>query len=530
VVRTPEGSILPSAAAAWRLVRGAEPGSSVPPPTAAAACAPVAAEAPRSAALLSLMDSLSVDPASVPPYVRTLARAATCAECPEPFRRAAGILVESHVAADEWEPCVRAAVASSPSGGDEATRDREVADLRRMLPADCEMRMLGSRAAYEQATRAIREEALGLKFRAAAGRRGANCARDRRALLRYLAFCRKAGVRTPWPVYSPVFASFLDDASRRSTGSKGGATVKHGLKVAFLHMRDHFGLPAELDAPVLFNMTPVYKGDSDTATSPSIWMVSEWERLSVSHGSAVIRLVCSVAVLASWLSLRAVHFVGATVLAESNEDDIRVNLARDKDGSTNVWAGCDAAGLLGRFTWWPAFMACAKRDGFLVPCITVSNPKDPDLASATVVPGGATSASMKSLWELAFVAVGVPIARQRALRFTGHSARHFLPCLAEVLMWTAALRDEVGRWATGAANAKRLKCGPRYTVSANRALQVFLRRQLRLAGVAALPEATLGSGDERVLPNFHDLADSPAIVNSAQFGGPSFVPGFGAVR
>jgi len=172
----------------------------------------------------------------------------------------------------------------------------------------------------------------------------------------------------------------------------------------------------------------------------------------------------------------------------------------------------------------------AEHDGFLVPCIAVSNPKDPDLASAEVTPGGATSASMKIMWELAFILVGVPVARQRALRFTGHSARHFLPCLAEVLMWQHALRDEVGTWATGAANAKRLKCGPRYTVARNRALQVFLRRRLRLAGVDVLQEATLGSGDERILPNFHDLASSPVIQRSDQFGGPSFVPGFGAVR
>ena len=137
---------------------------------------------------------------------------------------------------------------------------------------------------------------------------------------------------------------------------------------------------------------------------------------------------------------------------------------------------------------------------------------------------------MKIMWELAFILVGVPVARQRALRFTGHSARHFLPCLAEVLMWQHALRDEVGTWATGAANAKRLKCGPRYTVAPNRALQVFLRRQLRLAGVDVLQEATLGSGDERILPNFHDLASSPVIQRYDQFGGPSFVPGFGAVR
>jgi hypothetical protein len=58
---------------------------------------------------------------------------------------------------------------------------------------------------------------------------------------------------------------------------------------------------------------------------------------------------------------------------------------------------------------------------------------------------------------------------------------------------------------------------------------VFLRRQLRAAGVEMLPEVVSAEGDERVLPNFHDLADRPVITGSAYFGGPSFVPGFGAV-
>ena len=66
--------------------------------------------------------------------------------------------------------------------------------------------------------------------------------------------------------------------------------MKHGLKVEFFHMRDHFGLPAELDAPVLFNMAPAYKGDSDSATSPSLWCVSEWERRANSAESASLPL------------------------------------------------------------------------------------------------------------------------------------------------------------------------------------------------------------------------------------------------
>ena len=280
----------------------------------------------------------------VPPHVRTLARAATCPDCSPALRAAASVMIGTHAVSVEPVARVRAAAASSPLGSDQAACAREIRSLRDVLPRDCEMRMLGSREAYEQATRAIREGVLASKFEAAAGRRGANCARGRRAITRYLSFCRKAGVARPWPVYSPTFLAFIQDAFSASKGAKGGGTVKHGLKVAFIHLRDHFGLHAELDAPVLFNMAKAYRGDSDSATSPSIWCACEWERLASAHESEVGRLVCRMAVLALWLSLRAVHFVGATVLDDANDDDIRINLASDKDGSSNIWAGCDAVG------------------------------------------------------------------------------------------------------------------------------------------------------------------------------------------
>lgn len=45
-----------------------------------------------------------------------------------------------------------------------------------------------------------------------------------------------------------------------------------------------------------------------------------------------------------------------------------------------------------------------------------------------------------------------------------------------MLAWLASIRNELGRWSTGAANAKRALCGPRYTVKANQALQIFICR------------------------------------------------------
>ena len=53
-------------------------------------------------------------------------------------------------------------------------------------------------------------------------------------------------------------------------------------------MSEHFGLLTEFDAPVLFNTVKPYAGDSDTATSPSLWCLHEWERLAVDAASPAL--------------------------------------------------------------------------------------------------------------------------------------------------------------------------------------------------------------------------------------------------
>ena len=212
MVAAPGGRVFPSAAAAWRALGASSQTSAA----AVGSCPsePAAAPVPRSDALLSLLASLSLSPDAIPPHVRTLVRAATCAECPHAVRVAAGFMISSNAVSADPVAHVRAAVVSSPTGSDEVACAREISALRSVLPSECEMRMLGSREAFEQATRAIRESVLASKFAAAAGRRGANCARDRRAVSRYLSFCRKAGVRQPWPVYSPTFLAFIEGVKR----------------------------------------------------------------------------------------------------------------------------------------------------------------------------------------------------------------------------------------------------------------------------------------------------------------------------
>ena len=402
---------------------------------------------------------------------------------------------------------------------------REIEAIRKILPQECERRMLGnSDHSFYQATPAMRWQALSRKYESSGGPDGRGWARDRRALCRWFKFCESHSI-TSYPIGSPAFLSFLMEAKRSSKGSKGGSTVEHNLKMAFVHMKTHLALDVELDAPCLFNVIQPYKGDSDAATSPSLWALAEWERLSVEAPFPSSRTVARIAVLACWLTLRASHFIGATVLDSSSDFDIRLNLARDKDGSTNIWAGCDASGILGQFSWWPELRDEAISRGFLVPDLLLNSDTDPDPALCQFSESRADSKSMVRIFNLAFSLLGVPTSEQKAIRFTGHSPRHLLPSIAELLAWLDKFRDEVGRWATGAANAKRTKCGPRYTTDANRALQVHLRRRLRTACLILFPFVAR-DGPEAMVPCFEAISSLDAVLKSDLYGptGVGYVP------
>ena len=422
---------------------------------------------------------------------------------------------------------------------------RQIAALRAVLPSGCERAMLGSEHSVQQASPEMCEEALMVKFLASAGPRGGAAARDRCDLLRYVDFC-KAHANPPYfPVGSIVFPCFVKDAVRKSKGSKGGATVEYSIKTSFMHMKANYALPVDFEAPVMLNVIKPYKGDSDAATSPTQFMVDEWERLAVEGDTEAERLACVLAVLATWLTLRAAHFLDSTVHDEATVLTVILNLDRDKDGSRNVWAGCDAAGQRGPFTWWPAFMAAARLRGYLFPEIELppsfakppvgdaAEPAvggdafgcAPDSGCATVCWGTkVTSAGLRAYFLLAFCLVGVPPARQLAEHFTGHSPRHFLPCFAEMLLWLQKFVDEVGRWATGAANTKRTKCGPRYTVRANRVMQLHLRRRLRAVLVALRVDMLIGV--EGLVPCFSALSMSDLLTGHPYFGpnGVGFIP------
>ena len=91
-------------------------------------------------------------------------------------------------------------------------------------------------------------------------------------------------------------------------------------------------------------------------------------------------------------------------------------------------------------------------------------------------------------------------------------------------MWLQKFVDEVGRWSTGAANVKRTKCGPRYTVKANQVMQLHLRRRLRAVLLSLRPSMSVGQ--EGLVPCFAALSVSDQLTGHPFFGpnGVGFVP------
>ena len=485
-----------------------------------------------SATLQSILDAFSISPEALPPGVSTCVEAAFHPECP-PYLAA---LTQAHLALSGPEcsprgpspsslPCEPHPQPEAPTGTDDPSlKSKEIRLLRQALPAGSERRMVGDEWSFDQASVPMREEAILRKFASAAGPSGTAAARDRRYLARYVSYCSEAGVSSPFPVGSIVFLNFAKHSAASSNGKRGGATVEYSIKVSFLHMQHHFGLDLRFDSPLLFNTIKPYKGDSDSATSPSLYVLSRWESLASEAPTLAGRLACSVATLACHLTLRASHFVGSVVHSSSTESAIRFTLGSDKDGSSHIWAGCSASGINGPFPWWPAFLHSARERGFLVPGLVLASGDCPSEHDCKLKDSAATSADMSAVFCLAFCMVGIDVPTQRLHHFTGHSPRHLYPCIGELLAWLQKFVDELGRWATGAANVKKTNCGQRYSVAANQALQLHLRG--RICEVLVSLRSEMPVGEEGLIPSFASLAVSETLRSHLFFGpqGVGYVP------
>jgi hypothetical protein len=477
--------------------------------------------------LLTFLLAYSIPVETLPPGVLSCVDAAFHPECPSHL----AAIVQAHLAIagpESVAPLASTPPVDSPSPDDfcppvgtddPSLKAKEIQLLRNALPPGSERRMVeapGDDWSYAQASPAMREEAVLAKYKSAAGPSGRAAARDRRYLTRYAAYCASVGVASPFPVGSIVFLNFAKHAAASSKGKRGGATVEYSIKISFLHMRNHFGLDLRFDSPLLFNSLKPYKGDSDSATSPSLWVLRQWEKGAHDDPTEAGRLACSVAALACHLTLRGSHFVGTTAHPSADNSAVRLILGSDKDTSTHIWAGCAASGMDGPFLWWPSFLAASRARGFLVPAIKVDPGDSPTGAKSKVLDRAVTSSDMVDIFRLAFSLAGIDVPMQLQFHFTQHSPRHLYPCLGELLAWLQKFVDELGRWATGAANAKKSNCGQRYAVQANQAMQLHLRS--RICEVLAALRSEIVEGEEGLLPAFAALSVSDALRGHIYFG------------
>jgi len=142
--------------------------------------------------LWDLLAAANLQTSSLPLGVRSVGQAAFNIDTPSPLRALAKewLLLFGSDSVPARRLSSAKASPSVPQCDDDAVLEREISRLRAVLPKVCEFRMLGSQEAYLQAAPWMRRDAILRKLKSAGGRRGRAWARDRRALERYLDFCK----------------------------------------------------------------------------------------------------------------------------------------------------------------------------------------------------------------------------------------------------------------------------------------------------------------------------------------------------
>ena len=139
-----------------------------------------------SEALVAALQACSLAHSCLPHGVTSCMSAAFHLGVPEPLRGYSLDYVDLFGPDTIAPPSVEALPAVPPPSSDPAvarsSQLKQISALRAVLPEGCERAMLGSEHSVRQASPAMCEEALMVKFRASAGPQGGAAARDRRDL------------------------------------------------------------------------------------------------------------------------------------------------------------------------------------------------------------------------------------------------------------------------------------------------------------------------------------------------------------
>lgn len=367
--------------------------------------------------------------------------------------------------------------------GDLHKRRIEWDKLRLKLPLSAFIAMCGGQRNWNNTPPAEAREAIERKAIKAAGRNGSSLARDRRCLEKYDEYRSLKHITfPPFPVPPAIATNMAQHymVSSDSFAEGKGTSIGPGYMAAWAHMRNHFGLDVNLEAPVADSISKHASSGEKKAEPIPLWV---WDLIeSQCEGpDTPARFMRRNLWIMIYTSTRAQDFHRSK---SSNKYDIPraeviLEITITKNGEEHVVVPIHAQGLRGRIGWLKQHFEQMHLFGFSTPDF------DGPLESARDFNGKRmTSDKFSSIIPDIIATTGVSKAAIKQMKITGHSSHSTMDVIASVLMWSDTARNDLGRWRkSGGQNVMH----HRYATRASAINQMYIRATLILAVIDIAP-------------------------------------------
>ena len=269
---------------------------------------------------------------------------------------------------------------------------------------------------------------------------------------------------------------------RLRPGPEGDAGGEHERLAAWSHLKRHFGMPVDLQAPVASSIAKHTSSGSSKCEPVPLYLWRNVELFAKSQSNTPLRFYMRNLWLCIASSARAKEFwrvrrydkysvPGAACLFE---------IQQMKQGDQHVVTALSDTGLTGTVDWLREHMEAIAQFGYSTPCFD-----GPDISSATCLrsarmPKAAFSNLILQLYRIA----GLKDEDRKRMRITAHSPHATADCIAATLQWNDTARSDLGRWAhKGGQN----HMAHRYATRASAINQMYLRSTLIQAIKAIAP-------------------------------------------
>ena len=329
-----------------------------------------------------------------------------------------------------------------------------------------------------------------------------------------------ADVCTDFACSGGVLAMCAQDMQATSRGSAGGATVPLSLRNSWRFAQLNLGLVGlRADAPIMSTVCAAPSRTPSPALAATVAMLFHFVTLS-SHANALVAHYAAGCVLCIVAALRLRDAQRASLRIDGSLLRGMCYTSKHPKRRSKVQMPFFAP-LTGLGPWHGPLLSVDPRLDYIFPAVAFSRGEDLAHSSARLAPGPAETSRVVKCMRFLLTLPPLCMSKADALKYSGHSLRHFMPTLARLFGFSEEDRNELARWAVSVDRSRGAARAMPQVYSAEAAEHRVVPILSRLIDCLMLRLESLGGASQ--LPahggwSLFGSSDGPEVVGDIDVG------------